>query len=27
VFDGRNIFPPEVMVEAGLEYHGIGRRK
>lgn len=27
VFDGRNIFSPEVMVEAGLEYHGIGRRK
>jgi UDPglucose 6-dehydrogenase len=25
VFDGRNLFEPEVMAEAGFEYHGIGR--
>jgi UDPglucose 6-dehydrogenase len=25
VFDGRNIYDPEVMREGGLEYHGIGR--
>jgi len=25
VFDGRNIFSPEIAREAGLEYHGIGR--
>jgi UDPglucose 6-dehydrogenase len=26
VFDGRNLFVPELVVGAGLEYHGIGRR-
>jgi UDPglucose 6-dehydrogenase len=25
VFDGRNLFEPEVMGENGVEYHGIGR--
>src|SRR5476649_1937908 len=25
IFDGRNLFEPAVMVEAGIEYHGIGR--
>ncbi len=25
IFDGRNLFEPEVMAEAGIEYHGIGR--
>ncbi len=25
VFDGRNLFEPEQMAEAGIEYHGIGR--
>ena len=25
VFDGRNLFEPDVMAEAGFEYHGIGR--
>jgi UDPglucose 6-dehydrogenase len=25
IFDGRNLFAPEAMVEAGFEYHGIGR--
>ena len=25
IFDGRNLFEPQVMVEAGFEYHGIGR--
>jgi UDPglucose 6-dehydrogenase len=25
VFDGRNLFRPDLMVEAGFEYHGIGR--
>jgi UDPglucose 6-dehydrogenase len=25
VFDGRNLFEPEMMAEAGFEYHGIGR--
>ena len=25
VFDGRNLFEPEVMAEQGFEYHGIGR--
>nr|WP_315252774.1 UDP-glucose/GDP-mannose dehydrogenase family protein [uncultured Duganella sp.] len=25
VFDGRNLFEPEVMAELGFEYHGIGR--
>lgn len=25
VFDGRNLFEPQVMNEAGIEYHGIGR--
>jgi UDPglucose 6-dehydrogenase len=25
IFDGRNLFEPEVMAEAGFEYHGIGR--
>jgi UDPglucose 6-dehydrogenase len=26
VFDGRNIYPPELVVAAGLHYEGIGRR-
>ncbi|MGH8809511.1 MAG: UDP-glucose dehydrogenase family protein, partial [Noviherbaspirillum sp.] len=25
IFDGRNLFEPEVMMEAGFEYYGIGR--
>jgi UDPglucose 6-dehydrogenase len=25
IFDGRNLFEPEVMAQAGFEYHGIGR--
>jgi UDPglucose 6-dehydrogenase len=25
IFDGRNLFEPQVMAEAGIEYHGIGR--
>ena len=25
IFDGRNLFEPEVMQEGGFEYHGIGR--
>ena len=25
IFDGRNLFEPSVMAEAGIEYHGIGR--
>jgi UDPglucose 6-dehydrogenase len=25
IFDGRNLFDPEVMADAGFEYHGIGR--
>ena len=25
IFDGRNLLEPQVMVEAGFEYHGIGR--
>ncbi|HEY4316953.1 MAG TPA: UDP-glucose/GDP-mannose dehydrogenase family protein [Herbaspirillum sp.] len=25
IFDGRNLFEPQVMAEAGFEYHGIGR--
>ena len=25
VFDGRNLFAPELMAESGIEYHGIGR--
>lgn len=25
IFDGRNLFEPELMLEAGIEYHGIGR--
>ncbi|WP_343731216.1 UDP-glucose/GDP-mannose dehydrogenase family protein [Duganella sp.] len=25
IFDGRNLFEPEVMAEAAFEYHGIGR--
>ncbi len=25
IFDGRNLFEPEIMAEAGFEYHGIGR--
>jgi UDPglucose 6-dehydrogenase len=25
IFDGRNLFEPEVMADAGFEYHGIGR--
>ena len=25
IFDGRNLFEPGVMAEAGIEYHGIGR--
>lgn len=27
IFDGRNIFSPEMAAQAGLEYYGIGRRK
>ena len=26
VFDGRNVFSPEIARQAGLEYYGIGRR-
>jgi len=26
VFDGRNVFQPQAMAEAGIEYYGIGRR-
>lgn len=26
VFDGRNLYEPDAMVEAGIEYHAIGRR-
>jgi UDPglucose 6-dehydrogenase len=26
IFDGRNVYEPDVMKEAGFEYHGIGRR-
>jgi UDPglucose 6-dehydrogenase len=26
VFDGRNIYPPELVTAAGLHYEGIGRR-
>jgi UDPglucose 6-dehydrogenase len=25
IFDGRNLFEPAVMADAGIEYHGIGR--
>ena len=25
IFDGRNLFEPQIMSEAGFEYHGIGR--
>ena len=25
IFDGRNLFEPDVMADAGFEYHGIGR--
>jgi UDPglucose 6-dehydrogenase len=25
IFDGRNLFEPQIMAEAGFEYHGIGR--
>jgi UDPglucose 6-dehydrogenase len=25
IFDGRNLFEPQVMADAGIEYHGIGR--
>ena len=25
IFDGRNVLVPEVVYEAGFEYHGIGR--
>jgi len=25
VFDGRNLYEPQVMADAGIEYHGIGR--
>ena len=25
IFDGRNVLVPEVVAEAGFEYHGIGR--
>ncbi|MEO7031623.1 MAG: UDP-glucose/GDP-mannose dehydrogenase family protein [Herbaspirillum sp.] len=25
IFDGRNLFAPDVMAQAGFEYHGIGR--
>ena len=26
IYDGRNIYEPEVMSDAGFDYHGIGRR-
>jgi UDPglucose 6-dehydrogenase len=26
VFDGRNIYSPELVAAAGLQYEGIGRR-
>ena len=25
IFDGRNLFEPQIMADAGVEYHGIGR--
>jgi UDPglucose 6-dehydrogenase len=25
IFDGRNLFEPELMKQLGIEYHGIGR--
>lgn len=25
IFDGRNLFSPQIMADAGIEYHGIGR--
>jgi UDPglucose 6-dehydrogenase len=25
IFDGRNLFEPSIMIEANIEYHGIGR--
>lgn len=25
IFDGRNLFDPQAMTYAGIEYHGIGR--
>jgi len=25
VFDGRNIYNPELVARAGLKYHGVGR--
>jgi UDPglucose 6-dehydrogenase len=25
IFDGRNLFEPQIMADAGIEYHGIGR--
>jgi UDPglucose 6-dehydrogenase len=25
IFDGRNLFEPKIMADAGFEYHGIGR--
>ena len=25
IFDGRNLYEPDAMAEAGFEYHGIGR--
>jgi UDPglucose 6-dehydrogenase len=25
IFDGRNLFEPDAMIAAGVEYHGIGR--
>lgn len=27
MFDGRNLFDPELMVQMGIEYHGIGRAR
>ena len=26
LFDGRNLFPPRLMMEEGIEYHSVGRR-
>jgi UDPglucose 6-dehydrogenase len=26
IFDGRNLYEPDVMADLGIEYHGIGRQ-
>jgi UDPglucose 6-dehydrogenase len=26
IFDGRNLYEPDVMTDLGIEYHGIGRQ-